>query len=269
MPNHVMNVLELEGDLEEIRRLREAIMNDEEGEGSIDFQKIIPMPESLDIIRGSETSKGIEIYLTSLNPMVDYLGEKKMKCSEFKKLVKEINLENIFYKYNYHLSEEQIQKIRNDCEKYGGSFEKLFDLGKTAVQNFQQYGAFTWYEWRVNNWGSKWNAYDFWYESDSNILVFNTAWCNVSPIISKLSEMYPQINFRYQWADEDFGNNTGMKEFHEGKEVATNIPESYSKEAYELASEILGIDLKESYVFNEKTGTYEYIDEENEQQINL
>ena len=49
MPNHVTNVLTLHGEPEQIRAMLEAIQYDDLGIGSVDFNKIIPMPESLNI----------------------------------------------------------------------------------------------------------------------------------------------------------------------------------------------------------------------------
>lgn len=51
MPNHVTNLVRLKGDTDHIKNLREAIKNDELGLGSIDFEKVIPMPA--DIFRGN------------------------------------------------------------------------------------------------------------------------------------------------------------------------------------------------------------------------
>lgn len=45
MPNHVQNRITLEGDESAIRRMLEQIQNDEYGLGTIDFEKVIPMPE--------------------------------------------------------------------------------------------------------------------------------------------------------------------------------------------------------------------------------
>ena len=46
MPNHVANHISLQGDPEKIRSMLEAIQSDELGVGSVDFNKIIPMPKS-------------------------------------------------------------------------------------------------------------------------------------------------------------------------------------------------------------------------------
>ena len=47
MPNHVKNQISFKGDPEEIRKLLEWVKNDEFGMGTIDFDKIIPMPEGM------------------------------------------------------------------------------------------------------------------------------------------------------------------------------------------------------------------------------
>ena len=60
MPNHVMNVLEFSGDAGKIREMREKIKNDKFGLGTIDFEKIIPMPES--IYRGSIGNEEMKQY---------------------------------------------------------------------------------------------------------------------------------------------------------------------------------------------------------------
>ena len=49
MPNHVMNVLTLRGEPEQLLQLMESVKYDRLGTGSVDFNKIIPMPETLDI----------------------------------------------------------------------------------------------------------------------------------------------------------------------------------------------------------------------------
>ena len=55
MPNHVENIIQLRGDQKRIREMLEQIKDDDFGIGTIDFQKVIPMPASLDIISGSKT----------------------------------------------------------------------------------------------------------------------------------------------------------------------------------------------------------------------
>lgn len=61
-------------------------------------------------------------------------------------------------------------------------------------------------EWSVANWGTKWNAYGYDEYTDysgCDELTFKTAWSVPHPILKKLSELFPNISFKHQWADED------------------------------------------------------------------
>ena len=62
MPNHVMNIVRFSGDADAIRQMREAIQNPEYGIGSIDFNRFIPMPPSLDMEESSCTRAGLRAY---------------------------------------------------------------------------------------------------------------------------------------------------------------------------------------------------------------
>ena len=62
MPNHVTNIIELSGDKGRFHEMLTAIQNDEYGRGSVDFNKIIPMPESLNIEASSSTDRGLKAY---------------------------------------------------------------------------------------------------------------------------------------------------------------------------------------------------------------
>lgn len=254
MPNHVTNILELEGDNSEIKKLYENIKCEEEELGSIDFNKIIPMPKDLEIVCGSYTTKGIELYLTYLNPIVTYFGDSLYEVNKFNKLLEGLNAENPFYKYNQNMKEDEINNLKT---KEKENFDYIFDLGKKAVNNFIKYGATTWYEWSIKNWGTKWNAYHFGcYIPEDNKLFFDTAWSNASPVIQKLSEMYPKILFKYRWADEGMGTNTGKAEYCNGEVIYLFIPKDNSKEAIELSTEILDVDINEYFYYDEKKDNY-------------
>ena len=62
MPNHVENIITVKGDEKKIREMLEAIKNSDYGLGTVDFNKIIPMPESLNIEAGSKTDRGLKAY---------------------------------------------------------------------------------------------------------------------------------------------------------------------------------------------------------------
>lgn len=194
MPNHVTNIIEIKGNPSRIKAMFEAIKSDEHGLGSIDFNKLIPMPPELNIEEGSRTKHGLkaykdflEVYNFNREPNID-LGSIPEKA------------------------EQAFLRVRPDVDSTAWS------LGKQAYQNKQKYGAHSWYDWRTKNWGTKWDAYG--YESgvhvDGHSLRFQTAWAPPQPVIAKLSEMYPDLDFTHQYASEDIGVNCGEDEYHNG-----------------------------------------------------
>ena len=224
MPNHVMNRLHLSGEQSRINELLESV----KGEDSIlDFNKIIPRPEALNIEAGSRTDRGLAAYK-------DFIAVYTFDNAENKPDLLNIPEE----------SEQAFLRMRTDIEP------DEWELGKAAFQNQLKYGAPTWYDWACANWGTKWSAYDTEIVED-NTIIFNTAWSRAMPVISKLAEMYPDISFEYQWADEDFGVNVGVAEFEGGDVVHDEFYEARSREAYELAGELWGLDLEaEGYIFD-------------------
>ena len=53
-----------------------------------------------------------------------------------------------------------------------------------------------WYDWRVNHWGTKWDAYDVEVDDcdvDHLIITFNTAWSPPEPICHAIRDEYPDL----------------------------------------------------------------------------
>ena len=127
MPNNITNKLTIIGDKEQVQEVLEFIQMEEDSEdydgfsgiGTIDFNKIIPMPDNI------------------------YRGD---------------------------LSSEKRKENPNN-----------------------------WYDWSVQNWGTKWNAYKqgMSYEEDDNTLCFETAWSGIPNLMQKLSSMFPDVTIDY------------------------------------------------------------------------
>ena len=55
----------------------------------------------------------------------------------------------------------------------------------------------SWWDWRVQNWGTKWNSYNEVIteeEDDYVIYTFDTAWSPPEPIIFALREKFPDVS---------------------------------------------------------------------------
>ena len=87
-----------------------------------------------------------------------------------------------------------------------------------------KYGSDNWYNWSINKWGTKWNAYNT-LEARLNpkmtraTFLFHTAWSTPAPVIQKLSEMFPDVKIKTWYADEDFGRNVGKYAFENGEVI--------------------------------------------------
>lgn len=96
-----------------------------------------------------------------------------------------------------------------DCDpRFVFSKEKI-ESGHTGVECTDDRVWFDWYNWHLNYWGTKWNAYNCYTLIGKSYItfVFNTAWSMPHPIISKLSVL--GYNMELKYADEDYGSNCG------------------------------------------------------------
>ena len=132
---------------------------------------------------------------------------------------------------------------------------------KVRAELKKEYGFDNWYDWRIENWGTKWDMYEFHgihsdYKTGEFEIQFQTAWAAPHDFLNFVSKLYPDLNFHLQWADEDTGANAGMYVLHNGFILSGGAYEDGSKEAYEMAFELTGSEY--FYKFNKDTDTYEW-----------
>jgi hypothetical protein len=222
MPNHVTNNLIVSGvSPERLTEILEKISGyqhyEPEYEGdkaedkfrAIDFNKIIPMPESLNCISGSDGDTALlAVYGIGINR---YFGTGQQEAKE--------------------LLAKMDEKRKEDAIK----------LAEIYKHNYEEYGCTTWYEWCCENWGTKWNAYST--ERNENEIRFKTAWATPCKIIKELSKQYPDATFSVSYADEDLGQNCGRYTLHNGELLEEWYPEG--EESLRFACEITGYDYEE------------------------
>lgn len=222
MPNYIKNRVKFVGESGELIRVYE-FLKDDNGNVNMDFNKVVPMSEELNIQAGSQTSTGLEYF---------NLIMKREQCLDMK------------------CTTSQIKAIEALPD-----FEKIKELGKKALSNLAKYGHTTWYDWSIDNWGTKWNAMNVTWENET--LVFETAWNHPEPVLVELSNLFPQVQICLEYADEDTGYNCGKVVYQNG-EMNKDIPEDGSKEAYEIAFELWG-NCEYYRLVGDK---YEYIEDE-------
>lgn len=245
MPNHVKNILEYSGPIAQVQRMRTFVKHQEVIEDGtpgeevpFSFQKIIPMPESLNIEAGSRTDDALRYYLT--------LVQDTLKPDEKQAL------DNARKRYGFRREQYQPMTIEERRQ-----FENRINLeeqdkamkdGATLLHNLSHYQAATWYDWRIENWGTKWDAYDRTSEewdsgnTGTGTYTFNTAWAPPIPVIRRLATIFLNITFTWKWADEDYGHNLGETEIAGGIVISNRQIEEGTKEAVAFSKAIWGDD---------------------------
>lgn len=189
MPNHTTNYVEVRGKLNRLEEFKSYVKPDEiDGEDVVPFSlnKIIPMPA--------------EIRNTKSPPTIV--------------TVKEYN--------KYHTKRETAERL-----KY---WKKLSEEGryihddKPITRKMQQdlikkYGCDNWYDWALDNWDTKWDAYEheFWQGYDDKEVprkpeaisvleyFFYTAWSPPEPIYNILSDVFGDLEIDWSYTDEGYG----------------------------------------------------------------
>lgn len=235
MPNHITNRLVIEGDKEEVAKVFDFLKADKPNEDCeialVDFNKIIQMPEDLDVSSSTEGEDG-QKYLLGMGG-------------------------NVLEVHRYKQSEHYAKMVEMQ-EKNLNRFNACLDLGRRYLHNVANYGCTTWYEWRCRHWGTKWNAYEINKEAD-NIITFQTAWSGVPDLISRLGAMFPNVIIKYDYADENISCNVGSY-IIDGDTVCDNSPEDETPEAWKIVFD-LGVADIDDYV-ELPDGTYEYKEED-------
>lgn len=209
MPNWVTNRVKFNKRGEEI--LKKIIVKKEKvelGEVDIyfDFNKVIPMPKELDIIDGSIKNIAIQYALSKKT--------KEEKESIIENLIKNHYINSAKYskaemeKENENFISHIANNTHPECNFSKLNINNLEDLGNAYINNIRKYGYSTWYEWRIANWGTKWNSHSV-YIINNNEIEFDTAWSCPVPILVELSNQFKDVEIEVEYADEDIGHNCG------------------------------------------------------------
>lgn len=244
MPNHVTNKIEFSGKQENIDKVLELI----KGEEVIDFNKIIPMPITLNLVSGGDDDASIQYAISKMD-------DAEAMRTQAALMLKPVSFYKSYYNKVFGMrkfTEDELEERAKEFEKqlkvkpkfdnvdYDALGIKSFeDLGKMYINNIMKYGHDSWYEWRCEHWGTKWGAYDVY--DDGNEITFDTAWSCPLPILSELAKICiaHNVTFEGKWADEYSGYNVGVFGIDD-EGFYYQRAENKSNEAYEIYIELKG-----------------------------
>lgn len=207
MPNNTSCHVVVRGTQTDIENIIKKHFDDK----TLDFNSIIPMPEALKgIVEGSVRKWGEDLLTQNSESARNYImrraAEKNITVPDGEDVSQ--------------LSHGDMLALALDVEP-----EIIFE-GLDALRCLEEYGARSWYDWSIDNWGTKWGAYYGEYETTHSEagtskldMHFCTAWSPASPVISALSEMYPDMEIEHHFLDEG-GGFAGTEVYANGQLVS-------------------------------------------------
>jgi hypothetical protein len=185
MPNWCSNRIDISGSAEAIARFKAQYL----GERGVFFNKVRPMPEELNIVSGGGADIASEI-LQGHNPTYEWFLARRDSLGFPARLAqsKKVNLLALHKHYGVDAVVGGLQYIKN----------------------IAKFGCPSWYEWRIINWGTKWEVGDEGpcIETDEPTfleLQFDTAWGPAVVVYAALVAQNPDLDFEGWFLEA--GNN--------------------------------------------------------------
>ena len=118
-----------------------------------------------------------------------------------------------------------------------------YDTPSVSVGSEHSKNPYNWYDWNINNWGTKWDACDVTWEqgSDHFHIRFDTAWSPPDPIIKAIIGLCVerQLVFSYHFEEEQgWGGTVDVDATGEGKTTWWDIP-PYDEDTMEQGERVI------------------------------
>lgn len=206
MPNYCTNIV----------KAPKEVLEDLFDNGKVTFEKLIPMPKTLNITEGTITEEAI-VFSMSKKSTDEFF--------QFKKLLentKDDYYSNLWNKYKNAFSIEKLKDIEKKAITYVPDeserklgIKTLEEFGNLCLNNVLKYGYVSWYDWSCANWGTKWDALESEGTPEKGKITFLTAWSEPMNVIEKLFKQHPKQKIEWQYEGE--GQEFKGKIYSDGK----------------------------------------------------
>lgn len=172
--------------------------------GKVTFEKLIPMPKTLNITEGDITEQAIAYVMSKKEP------NEFLKFKTLLEKTKDDYYINLWNKYKNVFSIEKIKEIEKKATIYipaeserALGIKTLEEFGTLCLNNVLKYGYVSWYDWSCDNWGTKWDALKSEGTPEEGELTFFTAWYEPKKVIEKLLEKHQMKKIEWQYEGEN------------------------------------------------------------------
>ncbi len=198
--------------------------------GSIDFNKLVPIPPELNMEADRRTDAGLKLY------------RKFLKTSTL------VSIATL-----HATSEEREAAVREHLKRWEKVDPELWALGKKAYQNIQKYDVPTQYEWMRLHWGCLVNAEQCVpLDANAHTMEFHTFLCPVPKIVAALSQRFPTQTVTYSWSGGKPVQHLGRMVFRDGRAVSIDVPEDELALACAMSSGVWRFGAKEGQSTEDK-----------------
>ena len=196
MPNWAYNTLAIKhNDVEVLKKIKEELKGDVEGQ-YLDFNKVIPMPETLDVTSPLRENDLMFYILTLAKNRDEILELPPRILSHVQSILDEHktdkSLNELLKKYMQEYTKLVLAGTADKKDKHGIVAGISLLQGHHYFMNIVRYGVYSWYDWRCAMWNTKWNAdcNEVKLEGDTLTYQFDTAWSGPWPIAAAISALY-------------------------------------------------------------------------------
>jgi hypothetical protein len=194
-----------------LEEIKQTLANDNNAEQYIDFNKVVPQPETLNVSSPMREDDLMFYILTLAKNRAEILELPRRILSYVRHILEE-------HKTDKSLN-ELLKKYMQDYTKLilAGTADKKDDWGIVNgisllqghhyFMNLAFYGVATWYDWRCMMWGTKWNADCYkdgvTFENNTLSYRFDTAWGGPWQIAAAISALYEGTEVTMSTSYED------------------------------------------------------------------
>ncbi len=233
MPNWAYNTLTIKHkDVEVLKKIKEELKGDAEGQ-YLDFNKVIPMPETLDVTSPLRKNDLMFYILTLAKNRDEILELPHRILTHVQSILDEHktdkSLNELLKKYMQDYTELILAGTADKKDEHGFVAGISLLQGHHYFINIVRYGVYSWYDWCCAMWNTKWNACcnEVELEGDTLMYQFDTAWSGPWPIAAAISALYEGTIVTMNTTYEDPDGMDSVSYYEGQPTLAAQYPQIY------------------------------------------